>query len=185
MRTFVVQIKNQILSKKFFKEFRSFAKLEIQKSTNCTLNIDFEGYGKLDVRQQRNFNTLRNKCFATIPEGSIRVEINRFNKRKWKRKHSEKISSHKVSKIQLETYKQIPPPNFRSADWRCGQIEFNRANQLIGNSSCYLPRFTQQFHCPTLTPSPRFVVPEQSICRQIPIPQFGSQVQTMTPSYTY
>ena len=83
-RTFDVDILNIEHATKFQIDYKSFVKLDTGLSE---LNIYFSVYGRLDRIEQREFNDLRKQSFKSIPENAFKVEINRFNKRKWKREH--------------------------------------------------------------------------------------------------
>ena len=70
------------------------------------LYLDFSSYETLDVKQQREFNNLRKQSFTSIPENAFQVEINRFNKRKWKRKHDSKLKPKHSSQKPILHFQQ-------------------------------------------------------------------------------
>ena len=81
-----VDILDNAYAAKFLEKYQSFVKY----TGLSELKIDFSVYGRLDMIQQREFNNLRKQSFISIPENAFKVVINRFNKRKWKRKQDSK-----------------------------------------------------------------------------------------------
>ena len=103
----IVDILDNAYAAKFLEKYQSFVKY----TGLSELKIDFSVYGRLDRIQQKEFNNLRKQSFISIPENAFQVETNRFNKRKWKRKHDSKRKTKKLprqdkSASNIKTQKQ-------------------------------------------------------------------------------
>ena len=98
--TFSVHILDHTHATKFLYQYRSCVRLNT--ADLLQLSIDFSVYGTLDRIQQKEFENLRKKSFVSIPENAFKVETNRFNKRKWKRKYDSKPKSKKLQHSSLK-----------------------------------------------------------------------------------
>ena len=118
-----VDILDNAYAAKFLEKYQSFVKY----TSLSELKIDFSVYGRLDRIQQKEFNNLRKQSFISIPENAFQDEINRFNKRKWKRKHDSKPKpkklKHSPQKVILHYQKERDSsPYLHTATIKCDGI---------------------------------------------------------------
>ena len=85
---FNVHIKDETEADTFMKKYQQFVWLN--RMGILLLYINYSMYGKLNVKQRREFNELGKQSFLTIPEYAFSTKSKRINKLKINRKHDSK-----------------------------------------------------------------------------------------------
>ena len=129
--SFNVYILDLVNTIKFVIDNWPFVKYKFDPYTGLVeLSIDFSVYGRLDKRQEKEFNNLRKQSFTSIPENAFQDEINRFNKRKWKRKNDSKPKTKKLkhspqNPILHHQQERDSSPYLQAATMECDGSDIN------------------------------------------------------------
>ena len=120
---FHVHIKDDTNADTFLKKHQTFVWLN--RMGILLLYINYSMYGKLNVKQRREFNELGKQAFLTIPEYAFSTKSKRNKKLKINRKHDSKSKSKKPKQSPLKPIIHYQQVTYTELQWSMMDQAFN------------------------------------------------------------